>query len=135
MKVLFLITAFAAAVLVGCVSADARSARCLPVSETVLQSIEEGLTVSDGRLKNGWAVKSKDLFNMYFLSAQMFGGSLSGEVGTWTTNSITEVVEDNLIAVGHYASNFSEWGWDSGMKDQFSETDDGYSESQKCASQ
>lgn len=143
MKVLFLITAFAAAVLVGCGSTDAPSTtappnpRCLPVSETVLESIEKGFVMRGIFLRDGWAVESEDYEDVYFMSVLVDGGTNRAEVGTWVTDSVTEV-GDYMFAVDQYARLiYSDWdfGSDSTMRDQFSETDDGYSVSRECASE
>ena len=91
-----------------------------------------GLTISsNGRLINGWQVKSEDYKNIDFLSAQMFGGGLSGQIGTWATNGHDQSAS-SIFAVDDFATEYSDWGVASPLKDKFHFMDDGYMESRDC---
>ena len=107
---------------------EEQSYRCLPVSATYLEDL---LNSSNRRLINGWEVRSEDYENVYFLSAQMFGGGLSGQIGTWATNGY-EWSASRIYAVDDFATEYSDWGVDSPIKDKFHFMDDGYMESREC---
>jgi hypothetical protein len=109
--------------------------RCQPVSAALLEAIASGLTVSGGgKLRNGFAVKSEDFSEVYFVSAEIDGPGMEGdgEVGTWATNSL-EPGGGLILAVGGLAHEFSDWGHGEQTDAALSPDDDGVDESQECA--
>lgn len=108
--------------------------RCEPVDDALVDGISEGLTVDGGgSLRNARAVRSEDYEKVWFVAADLQGESLEGseDIGIWATNSLT-VGEGLIMAVGGYATEFSDWG-DGGQTDaQLSINDDGAQEARGC---
>jgi len=102
--------------------------RCLDVSVDILNLISEG----DGfSLINGFAVKSNDFSNAYFLSAEFISSGalgIDGEKGTWFLNDI--INPDYIEGVGGFGEEYSSWG--SATENRSSPYDDGYKESREC---
>ena len=109
--------------------------RCEKVSSALLNAIAEGLTVSGGgRLRNGYAVKSKDFSKVYMVAADIQGAGMEGnsEVGVWATNSLD--IGGLIFAVDGFAQEFSDWGDGDTTDANITQSSDGVSEAKECAS-
>ena len=106
--------------------------RCVRVSAEKLQSILPLTAAGGGSLRNGWAVKSLDFKNVYFVAAEMDfpGAEGDGEIGVWATNSLEATV--GFFSVSSFAVEFSEWGDGSKTDAQLSMSDDGAREAENC---
>lgn len=112
---------------------EVANSRCEPVDDALVDGISEGLTVDGGgSLRNAQAVRSGDYKKVWFIAADIQGPGLEGseDIGIWATNSL--VGEGLIMAVGGYATEFSDWG-DGGQTDaQLSTSDDGAQEARGC---
>lgn len=120
-------------ILAGCGSEGESSAsRCIAVEQTTLSNIAEGLTVSGGgSLRDGWAVRSEDFEQVYFVAAEMDGSGMEGdgEVGLWATNDLAGGL---IFAVNSMAEEFSDWGSGGGTDAELTTSDDGADEALDC---
>ena len=116
-------------------SASAPAAgRCVVVSAKKLKNIAIGLTVSGGgTLSNGFAVKSNDYDEFWFIAALIDGpGMGKGVVGIWASNRLG--ANDGMIfAIDSYAGTFTDWGLGSTTDANFTQYDDGAQEAAQCA--
>ena len=117
-------------------SASAPSAdRCLAVSAKKLKNIAIGLTVSaGGSLTNGFAVKSNDYAEVWFIAAVIDGpGMGNGVVGIWASNRL-EANDGLIFAIDGFADEFTDWGLGSTTDANITQNDDGAQEAAQCAS-
>ena len=107
-----------------------QASRCEKVESTFLTE----LASNDGfDLINGYAVKSNDLSNAYYVSAEFINSGalgIDGEVASWLVGG--DLSSPSYIeGVGGFGEEYSSWA--SGITDkQGSPYDDGYSESRDC---
>jgi len=87
--------------------------RCLPVPNSLIDGIEDGLRkkgketgIEPNGLGKGAAVKSDDFEKVFYVSAPIKGPN---QVGTWATNSL-KVGEGLIIAADPVAMEFTDWG-------------------------
>ena len=109
--------------------------RCEKVSSAVLNAIAEGLTVTGGgTLRNGYAVKSDDFSKVYMVAADVQGTGMEGdsEIGVWATNSLDGA--GLILAVDGIAKEFSDWGHGDTTDAHITQSSDGVSEAEECAS-
>jgi hypothetical protein len=65
------------------------SERCVAVSSDLMTPLGNGMKNMDVRVRNGQAVESEDHDDVYFVSAELFGGGVEdGTIGTWATTSL-----------------------------------------------
>ena len=65
------------------------SERCVPVSSDFTTPLGNGMKDMEVRIKNAHAVESGDRDDVYFVSAELYGGDVAdGTVGTWATTSL-----------------------------------------------
>jgi hypothetical protein len=106
--------------------------RCIAVSAAKLESILP-LSVAGGTLRNGWAVRSADYNEIWFLAAEMDfpgGGEGNGQIGMWATGDLEPVV--GFYSVNGFALEFSSWADGPASDAQLSMSDDGASEAEAC---
>jgi hypothetical protein len=116
-------------------SASAPSAdRCVAVSAKKLKNIATGLTVGGGgSLTNGFAVKSNDYAEVWFIAAVIDGpGMGNGVVGIWASNRL-EANDGLIFAIDAFAEEFSDWGVGSTTDANITQSDDGAQEAAQCA--
>jgi hypothetical protein len=109
--------------------------RCEKVSSAVLNAIAEGLTVTGGgTLRNGYAVKSDDFSKVYMVAADIQGAGMEGdnEIGVWATKSLDSA--GLIFAVDGVAKEFSDWGHGDTTDAHITQSSDGVSEAEECAS-
>jgi hypothetical protein len=111
-----------------------RSSRCMRVSQAKLNAIRSAVTVDGGgKLKNGWAVRSKDYSKVFFIAAEIHGPGMgdNGKVGLWASNELSP--GGVTMAVDGFAKEFSDWP-DGGKTDaHVGQSDDGAQDAQDCA--
>ena len=116
-------------------SASAPAAdRCVAVSTKKLRNIATGLTVGGGgTLTNGFAVKSNDYEEVWFIAALIDGPRMGkGVVGIWASNRLD--ANDGLIfAIDALAEEFTDWGVGSTTDANITQYDDGAQEAAQCA--
>ena len=111
---------------------SAPATRCIEVSAAKLESILP-LTVAGGTLRNGWAVRSADYNEIWFIAAEMDfpgGGEGNGQIGMWATGDLEPVV--GFFSVNGLALQFSSWADGPASDAQLSMSDDGASEAESC---
>jgi hypothetical protein len=110
--------------------------RCVPASDTRLAAISDGLTVSGGgSLSDGWAVKSTDYVNVWFVAARIHGPGMDGtNVGIWATHD-PDTDTGTIMAVGAFATQFSDWGDGSKTKAEVTTASDGARDAERCSRQ
>ena len=116
-------------------SASAPAAdRCVAVSARKLKTIAIGLTVSGGgTLTNGFAVKSNDYEEVWFIAALIDGpGMGKGAVGIWASNRL-EANDGLIFAIDGFADEFTDWGLGSATDANIAQSDDGAQEAAQCA--
>jgi hypothetical protein len=104
------------------------------VSAKKLKNIAAGLTVSGGgTLSNGFAVKSNDYEDVWFIAALIDGpGMGKGVVGIWASNRLG--ANDGMIfAIDSNAGTFTDWGLGSTTDANFTQYDDGAQDAAQCA--
>jgi hypothetical protein len=116
-------------------SSSAPSAsRCVAVSAKKLKNIATGLSVSGGgTLTNGFAVKSNDYAEAWFIAAIIDGpGMGQGVVGIWASNRL-EANDGIISAIDANADTFTDWGLGSTTDANITQYDDGAQEAAQCA--
>ena len=116
-------------------SASAPSAdRCVAVSAKKLKNIATGLTVDGGgTLSNGFAVKSNDYAEVWFIAAVIDGpGMGKGVVGIWASNRL-EANDGLIFAIDAFAEEFSDWAVGSTTDANINPNDDGAQEAAQCS--
>ena len=110
------------------------SDRCLAVSAKKLKNIATGLTIGGGgTLTNGFAVKSNDYEEVWFIAALIDGPSMGkGVVGIWASNRL-EANDGLIFAIDGFAEEFSDWGVGSTTDANITQNDDGAQEAAQCA--
>ena len=110
------------------------SDRCLAVSAKKLKNIATGLTIGGGgTLTNGFAVKSNDYEEVWFIAALIDGPSMGkGVVGIWASNRL-EANDGFIFAIDGFAEEFSDWGVGSTTDANITQNDDGAQEAAQCA--
>jgi len=110
--------------------------RCVVVSQKKLKNIATGLTVSgDGTLTNGFAVKSNDYAEVWFIAAVIDGpGMGKGVVGIWASNRL-EANDGLIFAIDANAGTFTDWGLGSTTDANITQNDHGAQEAATCAGQ
>lgn len=108
--------------------------RCVAVSTKKLKNIATGLTVGGGgTLTNGFAVKSNDYEEVWFIAAVIDGpGMGKGVVGIWASNRL-EANDGLIFAIDGFAEEFSDWGVGSTTDANIAQSDDGAQEAAQCA--
>jgi hypothetical protein len=117
-----IVLALALAVLAGACSdsvseeaSEAVLARCEPVSAETLSLIETGLTIDNGALSNGAAVKSDFGPTLWVVGAQVNGDGFEGDgyIGIWAMVDGIAVDEIREIAAADdFTRGISTWGED-----------------------
>lgn len=99
------------ALLLGC-SDDHDTAACQPASRTVLDAIEEGLTVSGGgELREGQVVPAEGLGSVaYVVAAEIDGPGIDGDgdIGAWGVGDLKG--GGPIYAANAVAREMSDWG-------------------------
>jgi hypothetical protein len=112
----------------------ARNARCLTVPAVDVDAIETGLSANEvgSTLRFAQAVKSNEVANVYFVSANIEGPGLEGtdDVATWATNKLTG--GGLIFAVDPVAQEFSDWTHGDTTDANLTMSDDGADLSQDC---
>lgn len=116
-------------------SSESPQSRCQPVPETLVNSIEEGLT-ADGpaTLRNAQAVKSGDFESVWFIAADIQAAGIegAGDIGVWAIGGTLES-PGLTLAVDAVANESSDWPDDGETDFQLSIAYDGVSEAKECA--
>ncbi|MEN8113535.1 MAG: hypothetical protein ABFS21_04020 [Actinomycetota bacterium] len=108
-------------------------ARCEDVPRATLDLIETGLTIDNGALSNGSAVKSDYGETLWIVAAQVNGDGFDGGryVGIWAmVDGIEESEIRGIAAVDDFSREISTWGEDLGR--EISSLIDGVSAAQAC---
>jgi hypothetical protein len=110
--------------------------RCVSSSSAQLDSIRAGVKDIDPNndVKTGWAVKSNDFDNVWFVSAKIYGtGMKNGSgPGVWAVSG-DQNSPGMILSVDGYAKQFSSYP-DAGKTDaSITMSDDGANEAQSCA--
>jgi len=116
-------------------SASAPSAdRCVAVSAKKLKNIAIGLTVgAGGSLTSGFAVKSNDYAEVWFIAAVIDGPGLGkGVVGIWASTRL-EANDGMILAIDGFADEFTDWGLGSTTDASITQYADGAQEAAQCA--
>jgi hypothetical protein len=102
--------------------------RCVNVPSDKLEALESGLNLSGGSLRDGWAVKSRDFNNVYFIAAEIDGPGIEGDgdVGLWASNSLD--INAMMFSVDSVAQEFSVFP----KHKDVSRFDDGAEEAKSC---
>jgi hypothetical protein len=114
---------------------EQESDRCLAVPRDLVEGIATGLTVNGGgTLRNAQAVKSNDLNDAYFISAEIDGPGLEGDgdIGTWAKSGPLAVGGGLILSVDAVANEMSDWGDGRSTDAALSMSDDGADESRAC---
>lgn len=86
--------------------------RCIPASDTQLNSIQAGLkrVNNETSIKTAWAVKSKDQAELWMVSAMIYGPEMEDGVGPglWGMEGDPEE-EGKVYAVDGFALKYSDW--------------------------
>ena len=106
-------------------------ARCLDVPPAVLDRISAGLTISGaGGLGRASAVQSSDYESVYFVSAELEGPGIDGEIATWATNGLG--AGGLTYSVDALAREFSDWADGGATQAELTMDRDGADESREC---
>ena len=109
---------------------SARSAVCMPVSSDFMTPLGNGMKDLEVRARNGQAVESEDHDDVYFVSAELYGGDVEeGTVGTWATTSLGGA--EAIWTVDDVSKQYSDLR-DGGEVAGVAMTDDGAQESRDC---
>jgi hypothetical protein len=110
------------------------ASRCVAVSKGKLKNIALGLHVTGGgTLTSGYAVKSSDYAEVWFIAAVIDGpGMGKGVVGIWASNSL-EPNNGLIFAIDAYAGEFTDWGLGSTTDANITQNNDGVAEAAICA--
>jgi hypothetical protein len=93
-------------------------ARCESVPQATLDLIETGLTIDNGELSNGAAVKSDYGPGLWVIAAQFNGDGFDGDefIGVWAVVEGKEAVEiTGIAATDDFTRGISNWGEDLGQ--------------------
>jgi hypothetical protein len=125
-------------VLAGCSETKTATDHCLSLSPGVLQgkfeeTLRESYRNQGVTLREGWAVKSKDRKNIYYVSAELDGPGLEadGHILTWATNNLDEF-GGMTFSVDDPTIEFSTWGDGRQTRAELGGMDHGVSESRDC---
>lgn len=105
---------------------------CEPATTAILTPIANRLTVQDGRLRNGFYVRSERRPGIYFVSAEVDGAGLEGDgdIGTWATEDVGG--SGAIYAADSLARKHSNLR-DARQAANVTLDDEGLSESRECA--
>lgn len=119
-------------------STSSISSECLPVSESLLAAINQGVLGVDpsNSLTRAYAVVAPERENVWFVAAAIAGpGIKEGEaIGVWATNRGADDSSPGVIfSVDGFAKNFSDWG-DGGSNIGLSSAEKGVQDAINCFS-
>jgi hypothetical protein len=109
--------------------------RCQAVGQATLDTIERELIASGAFLSRAGAVKSEVLDQVWFVAAEIDGGSYGGqgEVGVWATNTDpTSSTSALFLSMNHQARVASGWGDGTSSGGGLISDDDGPAEATAC---
>lgn len=111
--------------------------RCIPASVEQMANITQGIESVEpaNSVGEGWAVKSDDFGNVYFVAALIYGPGIPEEgtgPGVWAFIGDPSVPGITLSVDG-FAKQFSDWPDGSETDFEIDMSDDGAQESANCA--
>jgi hypothetical protein len=107
-----------AAVAVIAFASCGSSSQCQPVADADLEaSIGQGLIVDGAILRDGFAVRSDEFEQVWFVAAEIDepGAEGVGDVGVWSTNTEPSRLESGsglIFGINDVARRFTDWGAD-----------------------
>lgn len=117
---------------------EIKSSRCIPATNLQLESIRLGVKgISEQNdIKTGWAVKSSDYENAWFVAAKIYGPGMENGTGPglWIISGDPENPSSGAFSVDGFAKEFSDRGTGETVGLDFSMSDDGAQEALLCAS-
>jgi hypothetical protein len=117
---------------------EIKSSRCVPASNLQLEAIRLGIKgISEQNdIKTGWAVKSSDYKNAWFVAAKIYGPGMENGTGPglWIISGDPENPSSGAFSVDGFAKEFSDRGTGETLGFNFSISDDGAQEALECAS-
>ncbi len=115
---------------------ETKSSRCVPATDEQMDAIRTGMDSLHplNTVKSGWAVKSNDYENVWFVAAKIYGDGMEDGAGPglWAMGG-TPSEPNGIFSVDGFALEFSTWA--DGPKSDFaiSTFDDGAQEALLCA--
>lgn len=112
------------------------NARCVAASQLQTENIRSGIKdiQQSNDVSNGWAVKSNDFENVWFVAAQITGPNIAPNqaIGVWAISG--DPASPGLTySVNSFAIEFSSWPDGSTTDAQTSMSDDGAQQAYDCA--
>lgn len=119
----------------GWVRADAISERCVPATALQLETIQDGIDDIDvnNYVREGWAVKSSDFEDIWFVAANIYAPSMESGVGPglWAIGGSSNMI----MSANSFAMQFSPYPDGATTDANITQFDDGAQEALACASQ
>jgi hypothetical protein len=116
-------------------SAPAAS-RCVPASTAQMAAIRAGVKgeASYNDVRSGWAVKSKEFQNVWFVASKIYGPNAENGVGpgVWAISG-NPSSPGLTLSVGGFANEFSDYPDAGKTQAQMSMSSDGAQEAKQCA--
>ena len=89
------------------VIAETKKSSCIPLADSVLNAIASGEEDGVGmRPTVGYAIKSADFDNVYFLAVEFGATGIENQVGVWARNGIETGL---ILSVDGTAKSFTVW--------------------------
>jgi hypothetical protein len=89
------------------VVAETKKVSCIPLSESVLNAIASGEEDGVGMSPTvGYAIKSTDFNNVYFMAIEFGASGIENQVGVWARNGIESGI---IMSVDGTAKSFTVW--------------------------
>ncbi len=108
--------------------------RCIPAPAWLMEELEESLTVAGGgSLEPGWAVKSDDFANVWFVAAVINGDGMDGAIGVWVKSGALHEETGAILSADGVAHEFSTWFYGPDTDFNVSYLNDGGMEAKACA--
>ena len=87
--------------------AETKESSCIPLSDSVLIAIASGEDDGVGmRPTVGYAIKSADFNNVYFMAVEFVATGIENQVGVWARNGIDTGL---ILSVDGIAKSFTVW--------------------------
>ena len=122
--------------LAGCADTSVDRSRCQQASAAQIAAIRAGVKGVTPRndVRSGYAVKSTDRQNVYFVAAKIYGNGIEQGAGpgVWAMGG-TPDRPASVMAVDGYAKEFSDWGPGDRTAAQVTMFEDGVAEAKACA--
>ena len=106
------------------------NAQCIAIPSVVLADIASGEESGVGMIPVvGYAVKSPDFSNVYFLAIQFSATGIDEQIGVWARNGIDSGI---IMAVDSIAQNFTVWPDADGTDAAIASNDPSVSSAKSC---